>query len=131
MTDAVHLQELVGGRLRRRLAQARPAGLLLAGSGHGAAAAEAEHLLDLLGGVVLGAAEHVGAGDALAAQLVHLHHLAVGDQPDEGVGRQQGQRHLQTLLQRLQLLVIHAGVHHQQEYRGHVLQTENKLLPVE
>ena len=51
MTDAVHLQELVGGRLRRRLAQARPAGLLLAWSGHGAAAAEAEHLLDLLGGV--------------------------------------------------------------------------------
>jgi hypothetical protein len=51
--------------------------------------------LDSLGGVVLGASEDKALGDALAAQLVDLHHAAEGDQADHAVRRQQTERHLQ------------------------------------
>ena len=59
--------------------------------------------------------------DALAAQLVHLHHLAEGDEADEGVGGEEGEGHLQGLLKGLQLVLVHAGVHHHQEDRRHHL----------
>jgi hypothetical protein len=39
----------------------------------------------LLGRVVLGAPEHVGAADSLASQLVHLHHLPVRNEACTGV----------------------------------------------
>src|SRR4029434_8664940 len=39
-----------------------------------------QRYLDLFGGELLGAAEDVALGDALAAQLVHLHHAAEGDE---------------------------------------------------
>ena len=44
------------------------------------APADAQHLLHLLGRVLLGAPEDEALGDAFAAQLMHLHHLAEGDQ---------------------------------------------------
>ena len=71
--------------------------------------------LDLLGGELLGAAEHVALGDALAAELVDLHHAAEGDEAHQGVGGQQGQGHLEGLAQRLQVLLLQARVHHVQE----------------
>lgn len=55
--------------------------------------------LYLLSREVFRAPEDVALGDALAAQLVHLHHSPERDQPDEGALGQQRQRHLQGLLQ--------------------------------
>ena len=116
------LQELVGRGLGLRSAKAGSARLLLALSRHGPAPPEPQHLLDLLGSVVLGAAEYVGPGDALAAKLVNLNHLAVGDEADQGIGREQGERHLETLLEGLELILIHASVHNEKEDWGNILQ---------
>lgn len=76
--------------------------------------------LQLLGTQVLGAPENVALGDALAAQLVDLHHAAEGDETHQGRGGQERQRHLQGLLQGLQVLVLHAGVHHVEEDQRHL-----------
>jgi hypothetical protein len=54
--------------------------------------------LDGLGRVVLGAPEYEALRNALAAQLVDLHHPAEGDQPDESILRQKTQRHLEKEL---------------------------------
>ena len=95
------LQELVGRSLWLRSAKTWSAWLLLTLSWHGPASAETEHLLDLLSCIVLGTAEHVGAGDALTAELMDLYHFAVSDQADQSIGREQRERHLQTLLEGL------------------------------
>ena len=118
------LQELVSRSLRLRSAKTGSARLLLTLSWHGpssSSSSETQHLLDLLGCVVLGASEHVGAGDALTAELMDLHHLAVSDQADESIGREQRERHLQTLLESLELILVHAGVHHEKEDWGNIL----------
>lgn len=60
--------------------------------------------LDLFGGEVLGAPEHIALGDPLAAELVHLNHASERDEAHEGVGRQQAEGHLQRLLEGLEVL---------------------------
>lgn len=44
-----------------------------------------------------------------------LHHASEGDEAYQGVGGQQGQGHLQGLLQGLQVLLLQTRVHHVQE----------------
>lgn len=60
--------------------------------------------LDLFGGEVLGAPEHIALGDPLAAELVHLNHTSERDEAHEGVGRQQAEGHLQRLFEGLEVL---------------------------
>ena len=76
--------------------------------------------LQLLGVQVLGPSEHVALGDPLTAELVDLDHASEGDESDQRGGGQQRQGHLQRLLQSLQVLVLHAGVHHVQEDQRHL-----------
>ncbi|TNN63983.1 hypothetical protein EYF80_025825 [Liparis tanakae] len=68
--------------------------------------------LDLFGGEVLGAPEHVALGDPLTAELVDLHHASESDEADQGVGRQQAEGHLEGLLQGLEVLFLQTCVHH-------------------
>ncbi|KAF3845630.1 hypothetical protein F7725_008793 [Dissostichus mawsoni] len=64
----------------------------------------------LLGAQVLGPPEHVALGDAFRAlQLVHLHHASEGDEPHQRGGGQQRERHLEALLQSLQVLLLQTG----------------------
>ena len=58
------------------------------GRASGTAAADSEHLLNLFGRVILGAAKHKTLGDTLASEFVDLDHFSESDQTDEGVGRQ-------------------------------------------
>ncbi|PWA29785.1 hypothetical protein CCH79_00007763, partial [Gambusia affinis] len=79
--------------------------------------------------LVLCAPEDVTLGDPLTAQLVDLHHASKGDESHQSGGGQQGQGHLQRLFQSLQVLVLHAGVHHVQEDERHLrapLVSENR-----
>lgn len=71
--------------------------------------------LDLLGGEVLGAPEHVALGDPLTAELMDLNHASESDEADQGVGRQQAERHLKGLLQGLQVLFFQTRVHNVKE----------------
>lgn len=71
--------------------------------------------LQLLSVQVLCAPEDVTLGDPLTAQLVDLNHASKGDESHQSGGGQQRQGHLQGLFQSLQVLVLHAGVHHVQK----------------
>lgn len=77
--------------------------------------ADASTYLDLFGGEVLGAPEHVALGDALAAELVNLDHASKCDEAHQGVGRQQAEGHLQGLFEGLEVLFFQTRVHHIQE----------------
>jgi len=76
---------------------------------------KANHLLDLLGRVVLAAAEDVRLGALGVAQLVHLRHGAVCDETDKGVGGQQAQAHDDGVLEGLQAVLLLARVHAEEE----------------
>lgn len=92
--------------------------------------ADASTYLDLFGGEVLGAPEHVALGDALAAELVNLNHASKCDEANQGVGRQQAKGHLQGLFEGLEVLFFQACVHHIQEdqrSRWSTLQLERAL----
>lgn len=47
---------------------------------------------------------------------MHLDESAEGDKSDEGVLRQQVQRLLQRVAEAVELLFVHAGVHHKEEH---------------
>lgn len=86
--------------------------------------------LQLLGVEVLGPPEDVALGDPLTAELMYLNHPAEGDESNQSSGRQQRQGHLQRLFQSLQVLVLHAGVHHIQKDQRHLrtpLRTDSTL----
>lgn len=76
--------------------------------------------LQLLGIQVLSPPEDIALGDPLTAQLVNLNHPAEGDESDQSGGRQQGKGHLQRLLEGLEVLILHTGVHHIQEDQWHL-----------
>lgn len=76
--------------------------------------------LQLLGVQILGAPEDIALGDALTAELVNLNHPPKGDQSHQSGRGQQRQGHLQGLLQGLQVLILHTGVHHIQEDQRHL-----------
>ena len=79
---------------------------------------KAKTYLNLLGIKILSSPEDIALCTAIAAQLMDLHHLTKGDEADEGIGRQQGEGHLQGLLHCCQVLLIHACVQYNQEHRG-------------
>ena len=108
-------------KLRAKRRYVRPAaelpGLLLRHAAGRGASADSKHVLHLLCVIFLRPPEDEALGDALAAQLVNLNHLAEGDQPDEGILGQQGEGHLKGLFERTQLILVHAGVDHVEEDR--------------
>lgn len=75
--------------------------------------------LDLFGGQVLGASEHITLGNAFTAELVNLDHASKCDQAHQGVGRQEAEGHLEGLFQGLKVLLFQTGVHHiEEDQRG-------------
>ena len=101
--------QLRGARGARR---ARPAGRARCGARAGR---EPEHVLDVLGRVVLTAAEHVALRAVLVPELVHLDHGAERDEAHERVRRQQAQAYHERLAERLEVVRVHARVHHVEE----------------
>ena len=61
-----------------------------------------------------------------AILLPYLDHFAEGDESDEGVLREEGERHLEGLLERAQLHLVHARVHHDQEDGRHRRRPEQR-----
>lgn len=75
--------------------------------------------LDLFGGEVLGAPEHVALGDPLTAELMDLNHASECDEAHQGIGWQQAEGHLQGLFEGLEVLFFQTRVHHiQEDQRG-------------
>ena len=56
------------------------------------------------------------------------HDCAEGDQADESVGRQQAQRHDQSFLERLKLVLVHARVDDIQEHRRNLGRAGERVL---
>lgn len=57
--------------------------------------------LKLFSAEIFGASEDVALGDAFTAQLVNLDHPSKCNEAYQGGGRQQAERHLKRLFQRL------------------------------
>jgi hypothetical protein len=87
---------------------------------HGAVGGvEAEHLRDLFGLVLLGAAEDVRLGALGVGELVNESHRAEGDQTNKRVGREQLERRDKRLAQSLELILVDARVDNVEEDGGH------------
>lgn len=79
--------------------------------------------LKLFSAEVFGTPEDVALRDAFTAQLVNLDHASKRNESHQSSGRQQAEGHLKRLLQRLQIIIFHACVHHIQEVQGHLRTT--------
>lgn len=80
---------------------------------------EETHLFQkLILGHVLGSLEHVRLGNLAKSKLVDVHKSPEGDQPHEGIVRQEINGLRKCRLQEGHLLFDDAGVHHKQEDRG-------------
>mmetsp|Transcript_470 Transcript_470/g.1094 ORF Transcript_470/g.1094 Transcript_470/m.1094 type:complete len:714 (+) Transcript_470:262-2403(+) len=113
--ERVHLQLLQHAvqlelALRKGQDEAPPRRLLLLRVAALPAGAQAQRVLHHLRLVLLGALEHVGARDLLAAQLVHVHVRAKGDKPHVRLLRDDLQRLRDGCLGDVQLVLRHAGV---------------------
>lgn len=75
--------------------------------------------LDLFGGEVFGAPEHIALGNPLTTELMNLNHAPKCNEAHQGIGRQQAERHLQGLFEGLEVLFFQTSVHHiQEDQRG-------------
>eukprot|EP00050_Salpingoeca_kvevrii_P010417 m.8300 g.8300 ORF g.8300 m.8300 type:complete len:330 (+) comp2844_c0_seq1:1736-2725(+) len=103
------LEKLVGAEILAGLA-------LVAHSRCSSTGGQLKQVLDVLGGKLLGAAEDVALGASLTAQLVELDCSAERDQANKRVGRKKAERHDKRLLERLEILLVHAQVHNKEKH---------------
>lgn len=72
---------------------------------------QAQHLLNLLCGVVFATSEYIRFGALAVANLVNGNVCAVSDQPNESISRKQGQAHDQSLLESGQAVFLLTSIH--------------------
>ena len=92
------------------------------------AAAEAEHVGDLRGGVLLLPVEDVGARDLGGGELVHLHVRSEGDDSDQRVVGEVGEVLLQRVLETGELLRVDRRVDDEQEHGRNALTALDLVL---